>query len=88
MHRHAVRNGIRRQVYNCQNGKCSMCGEKISYMKFTVDHVIPISKGGSNTIDNMEAMCDMCNQMKKDYLKRDFLKHIEKIYINNFSVKR
>ena len=45
-----------------------MCGEKISYIKFTVDHVIPISKGGSNTIDNMEAMCDVCNQMKKDYL--------------------
>lgn len=84
MHRHAVRNGTRRQVFNKQNGKCSMCGDKLSYLNFTVDHVIPISKGGKNTLDNMEAMCYMCNQMKNDYLKSDFLTHIEKIYKNNF----
>lgn len=84
MHRHAVRNGIRRQVYNRQNGKCSMCGDKISYLNFTVDHIIPISKGGSNTLDNMEAMCEVCNQMKRDHMKNDFLRHIEKIYKLNF----
>lgn len=61
-----------------------MCGNKITYLNFTVDHVIPISKGGSNSLDNMEAMCNMCNQMKRNYMKNDFLKHIEKIYKMNF----
>ena len=84
MHRHAVRNGVRRQVYNIQNGRCSMCGDKIQYTNFTVDHIIPVCKGGSNTLDNMEAMCGICNQMKRDHLKNDFLNHIEKIYKHNF----
>lgn len=85
MHRHAVRKGMKRQVYNRQGGKCSMCGDKINYLNITVDHVIPISKGGTNTLDNMEAMCYTCNQMKRDHMKSDFLKHIEKIYKSNFS---
>ena len=84
MHRHSVKNGMRRQVFNIQNGKCSMCGDQLSFLHFTVDHVVPISKGGKNTLDNMEAMCDTCNQMKRDHLKRDFLLHIEKIYKQNF----
>lgn len=84
MHRHAVRKAYRRRVFNKQNGRCSMCGDKISFLHFTVDHVIPVSKGGKNILDNMEAMCETCNRMKDDILKQDFLKHIEKIYKNNF----
>ena len=84
MHRHAVRKAYRRHVFNKQNGKCSMCGQKLSYLKFTIDHIVPVSKGGKNTLENMEAMCDTCNRMKADMLKQDFLQHIEKIYKHNF----
>ena len=40
-----------------------MCGDKIPYTKFTVDHVIPMSKGGSNTLDNMEEMIEEQNNI-------------------------
>lgn len=79
MHRN-VSNGKRRQVFNRQSGRCSMCGQKMQYTNFTVDHIVPISNGGSNSLDNLEAMCYMCNHMKDNYSKEDFLNHIKIIY--------
>mgnify|MGYP005817144389 CR=1 FL=1 len=45
----------------CGN-KCLCCGR--SDVKLTVDHIIPISKGGSNTIDNLQPLCLSCNDKK------------------------
>ena len=50
------------------NHRCARCGEK---KKLTVDHVVPLSKGGSNYIDNIQPLCSSCNSSKgakrKDY---------------------
>lgn len=40
---------------------CLACGET---KPLTVDHVIPVSKGGSNYIDNIQPLCLTCNQSK------------------------
>lgn len=44
-----------------QGGKCACCGKR---RKLTIDHVVAISKGGSNTADNVQALCLPCNQTK------------------------
>lgn len=44
------------------NGWCPYCGE--SGKKLTVDHVIPYSKGGTNSIDNLIPCCGSCNSKK------------------------
>lgn len=41
--------------------KCLACGE---YKKLTADHVIPLTKGGSNDISNIQPLCGSCNSSK------------------------
>lgn len=49
------------------NNLCSHCGKKLSN-DFTVEHVIPISKGGSNDMSNIVALCSDCNNAKDNYI--------------------
>ena len=57
--------------------RCAYCGE-ILLDDITADHVIPVSRGGSNIIDNIVPACRWCNSHKstktaneyKEYLKR------------------
>ncbi len=43
--------------------RCLACDRKT---KLTVDHIIPLSKGGSNLIDNIQPLCGPCNSSKGD----------------------
>lgn len=40
---------------------------------FTVDHFIPIAKGGSNELDNLRPSCRACNELKGDEIWDDQL---------------
>jgi 5-methylcytosine-specific restriction endonuclease McrA len=42
-------------------GQCLSCG---ATERITRDHVIPLSKGGANTIDNLQPLCVECNCKK------------------------
>lgn len=42
--------------------RCALCGKK---KKLTVDHVIPISRGGANDIGNIQPLCFSCNSKKR-----------------------
>lgn len=44
---------------------CAICGLVIKTMKeATVDHIVPKSKGGPNTPQNLQLTHEKCNQMK------------------------
>lgn len=49
----------------CENHqfKCVKCGR--NDLKLTVDHVVPIIRGGNNTIDNIQPLCLKCNLQKQ-----------------------
>ncbi|AFZ57638.1 HNH endonuclease [Anabaena cylindrica FACHB-243] len=55
----------RREVLKRDNHTCQYCG---STKRLTLDHVIPRSKGGQHTWDNVVTACDKCNSIKSDRL--------------------
>lgn len=38
---------------------------------FTKDHILPKSKGGTNTMDNYQIMCRICNEKKADKIEKE-----------------
>lgn len=58
------------EQYERQGKKCYYCHKKL--IKFHVDHVVPISRGGSNDPDNLVITCAFCNQSKHDRLPHEW----------------
>jgi 5-methylcytosine-specific restriction endonuclease McrA len=46
--------------------KCMICGKSETEVKMTIDHIIPLSKGGSNYISNIQPLCFHCNSSKNN----------------------
>ncbi len=53
----------RREILRRDHHSCQYCGSKKS---LTLDHVIPRSKGGQHTWDNVVTACESCNSRKGD----------------------
>lgn len=56
-------------IFARDNGICQYCGAK--GCKMTIDHVVPRSKGGKHTWDNVVTSCESCNQKKGSKLLSD-----------------
>ena len=52
---------VRNSVWRRDEGKCLRCG---STARLEFDHIIPLSLGGSDTIRNIELLCEACNRSK------------------------
>lgn len=49
------------------DGRCAHCGVPLDrYTNLTVDHVIPLNKGGINDLKNLTVLCEDCNTEKSD----------------------
>lgn len=49
-----------------QHGACLYCGEEITLATMEVDHIVPASRGGTNSRINLAATCRGCNGYKSD----------------------
>jgi hypothetical protein len=58
---------VKDKVWRRDEGKCVNCG---SNEKLEFDHIIPFSKGGSNTYRNIQLLCEKCNREKSVRLQR------------------
>jgi len=50
-------------IWRRDEGKCVYCGSSIN---IHIDHIIPFSKGGSTSFENLQLLCQKCNLRKSD----------------------
>ena len=58
-----ISKSVRREVWRRDRGRCVECGSRVN---LEYDHIIPFSKGGSNTGRNIQLLCQDCNRKKYD----------------------
>lgn len=44
---------------------CCFCDEILCFEKATVEHIVPVSKGGPNVMENLTISCAMCNNNRR-----------------------
>lgn len=60
-------------VWGMTHGRCWYCGVPLNpFCNFHVDHVIPLSRGGSNEIENLAPACEPCNLYKGSMLVEEW----------------
>ena len=58
----------RRNIFERDDNCCQYCGRKFERSELTLDHVVPRSRGGSSTWNNIVLACIRCNLRKGDRL--------------------
>ncbi|HVB25788.1 MAG TPA: HNH endonuclease [Ktedonobacteraceae bacterium] len=53
---------VRTAVFQRDGGRCVQCGYEGPYIEY--DHILPRSKGGQNTVENVQLLCGQCNRKK------------------------
>ncbi len=57
---------MKRRVYEKQGHKCPYCKKEYTFDEMRGDHIIPWSQGGRTTEDNLQMLCQKCNNDKSD----------------------
>ena len=63
---------VRKYVFERNNYQCQSCGKTFQETQLSIDHIIPLAKGGSNDISNLHTLCLKCNQSKKHHFDSRF----------------
>ena len=64
---------IRQITYDAYGAECRYTGRQLTIENIVYDHLIPISKGGASTKENIQIISRFANNMKGSLLEDDFL---------------
>ena len=60
-----------------ENPVCFYCGEAVTWKRSTLDHVIPIARGGRDAVSNVVLCCRPCNNAKADRTIDEWISDLE-----------
>src|SRR5690606_14892348 len=76
---------IRRKIIEQYNRVCPACGRgNLSFdadsieQTATIDHIIPLSRGGTNDESNLQLLCRPCNAAKRDMTMDEYMDYLRK----------
>ena len=58
-------------------GLCYYCGQSIPPRELTMDHIVPIARGGRSTKGNVVTACKKCNTAKKQLLPMEWEEYLK-----------
>ena len=67
--RQQISGDVRHAVYVRDNYRCRMCGKGDEDYDLQIDHIKPVSKGGTNDMNNLQTLCEDCNKEKGNKYK-------------------
>lgn len=62
--RKSIPSRLRHEVFKRDGYRCRECGATNKETKLEIDHIVPVSKGGTNDITNLQVLCKTCNRAK------------------------
>ena len=73
------------EVIDRQKNRCALCNKPLKINRYHIDHKKSLAGGGSNEVDNLQALCPFCHDLKskKDSAKRAKAKRREKDYMSD-----
>lgn len=75
---------FRESIFERDNYECQRCEKNLIHLpeERIIDHKIPLSKGGSNSINNLWLLCNFCDKNKKDNIDDDLAQEYIKARLN------
>lgn len=61
------------------SGVCYYCGKKFPPTDLTMDHLIPLARGGSSTKENLVPCCKDCNNKKKNMMPHEWTEYMDRL---------
>lgn len=59
------------------SGRCYYCQQTVPYRELTMDHLVPLTRGGRSTRDNLVPSCKSCNNQKKNMLPLEWEEYLD-----------
>ena len=72
-----IKGRVRTEVFKRAKSRCEACGVSSEKRYLDIDHIVPRSKGGSDDISNLQALCFTCNRNKGNTDDTNFHKVIK-----------
>ncbi len=69
----------------CADGICYFCGKKFQPKELTMEHVVPIIRGGKSLKANVVPACKECNNKKKYLLPIEWEEYLERLNKDSWS---